>query len=463
MATENTKPAENKMGVMPVNKLLISMSLPMVASMLVQALYNIVDSVFVAQIGENALTAVSMAFPMQTLLFATSVGVGVGLNALLSRALGQKDQKLADKSTVNALFLVAIAYLIFLFIGIFLVRPFYEIQTNDPEIIEHGVAYLQTAIVLSFGVYAQVIFERMLISTGRTKLSMTTQMIGAVINLVFDPIMIFGLFGCPAMGVRGAALATVLGQVVAATVAAIFNVKLNHEINIRLKGFRPDRMVIRQILSVGIPSMIMQAIGSVMVFGFNKILIYFSSTAVAVFGVYFKLNSMIFMPIFGLNNGMVPIVAYNYGAQNRKRMLKTIKYSIIYATAIMIIGLIIIELFPEKLLGFFNASDEMLAIGVPALRIICIHFIMAGPAIILSSVFQALAHGIYSMVISLIRQLIVLLPAAIILAIIAYPTRDVSLVWWSFVIAEIASLSTALIYYKRIYKNIISKIPEGAD
>ena len=463
MATENIKPAENKMGVMPVNKLLISMSLPMVASMLVQALYNIVDSIFVAQIGENALTAVSMAFPMQTLLFATAMGIGVGLNALLSRALGQKDQKLADKSAVNALFLTAIAYLIFLVIGIFLIRPFYEIQTSDPEIIEHGVAYLQTAIVLSFGVYGQIMFERMLISTGRTKLSMTTQMIGAVINLIFDPIMIFGLFGFPAMGVRGAALATVLGQVAAATVAVIFNVKLNHEININVKGFRPDRRVIRQILSVGIPSMIMQAIGSVMVFGFNKILIYFSSTAVAVFGVYFKLNSMIFMPIFGLNNGMVPIVAYNYGAQNRKRMLKTIKYSIIYATAIMIIGLIVIELFPEKLLGFFNASDEMLAIGVPALRIICLHFILAGPAIILSSVFQALAHGVYSMVISLIRQLIVLLPAAIILAVIAYPTRDVSLIWWSFVIAEVASLSTALIYYKRIYKNIISKIPEGAD
>ena len=252
MATENTRPAENKMGVMPVNKLLVSMSLPMVASMIVQALYNIVDSIFVAQIGERALTAVSMAFPMQTLLFATAVGVGVGLNALLSRALGQKDQKLADKSTVNALFLTAIEYLIFLFIGIFLVRPFYEIQTSDPEIIEHGVAYLQTVMVLSFGIYAQIIFERMLISTGRTKLSMTTQMIGAVINLIFDPIMIFGLFGCPAMGVRGAALATVLGQVVAATIAAIFNVKLNHEINIRLKGFRPDRTVIRQILAVGV-------------------------------------------------------------------------------------------------------------------------------------------------------------------------------------------------------------------
>lgn len=451
------------MGVMPVNKLLLSMSLPMVASMLVQALYNIVDSIFVAKINEGALTAVSYAFPMQTLLFAAAVGVGVGLNALLSRALGQKNQKLVDKSTVNALFLVAAAYVIFLFIGIFLVRPFYEIQTNDEAIIGYGVEYLQTVMILSFGVFAQVIFERMLISTGRTKLSMTTQMIGAVINLILDPIMIFGLAGFPALGVRGAALATVIGQVVAAIVAIIFNVRLNKEININLRGFRPDGKVIRQILAVGIPSMIMQAIGSVMVFGFNMVLGFFTETAVAVFGVYFKLNSMIFMPIFGLNNGMVPIVAYNYGANNRKRMLKAIKYSIIYATILMLVGMLLIELLPDMMLGFFNASDDMLAIGVPALRIICLHFVLAGPAIILSSTFQALAHGIYSMIISLIRQLIVLLPAAIILAVIAYPTRNVSLIWWSFLIAEFASLSTALLFYKRIYGNIISKIPDGRD
>lgn len=456
--------AENKMGTMPVNKLLITMSLPMMASMLVQALYNVVDSIFVARIGEDALTAVSMAFPMQTLLFASAIGTGVGLNALLSRSLGQKNQELADKSTVNAMFIEAIAFVIFFFVGLFLSRPFYNIQNAGDVITNYGVEYLQTIMMLSFGVYAQVLFERMLISTGRTKYSMITQMIGAVTNLILDPIMIFGLLGFPALGVRGAAIATVIGQCVAATVAIIFNVKINTDINIRLKGFRPDAKVIGTILSVGIPSMIMQAIGSVMTFGFNKILIYFSTTAVAVFGVYFKLNSIIFMPIFGLNNGMVPIVAYNYGAENRKRMLDTIKYSAIYATVLMIIGMVLLETIPDKLLMLFSASEEMLAIGVPALRIICVHFVLAGPAIILSSTFQALGYGIFSMFISLIRQLIVLLPAAIILAMIAWNTTgDVNLVWWSFVIAEIASLSTAVLFFRHLYKKVIVNIPLGSE
>ncbi|MBQ3425777.1 MAG: MATE family efflux transporter [Clostridia bacterium] len=456
--------AENKMGTMPVNKLLITMSLPMMASMLVQALYNVVDSIFVAMIGEDALTAVSMAFPMQMLMFASAIGTGVGLNALLSRSLGQKNQELADKSTVNAMFIEAIAFVIFFFVGLFLSRPFYNIQNAGEVITNYGVEYLQTIMMLSFGVYAQVLFERMLISTGRTKYSMITQMIGAVTNLILDPIMIFGLLGFPALGVRGAAIATVIGQCVAATAAIIFNVKVNTDINIQLKGFRPDAKVIGTILSVGIPSMIMQAVGSVMTFGFNKILIYFSTTAVAVFGVYFKLNSIIFMPIFGLNNGMVPIVAYNYGAENRKRMLDAIKYSAIYATALMIVGLILLEAIPDKLLMLFSASDDMLAIGVPALRIICIHFIFAGPAIILSSTFQALGYGIFSMFISLIRQLLVLLPAAIILAVIAWHTSgDVNLVWWSFVIAEISSLSTAIIFFRHLYKKVIVNIPVGSE
>ncbi|MBR0366183.1 MAG: MATE family efflux transporter [Clostridia bacterium] len=456
--------AENKMGTMPVNKLLITMSLPMMASMLVQALYNVVDSIFVAKIGEDALTAVSMAFPMQMLLFASAIGTGVGLNALLSRALGQKNQELADKSAVNAMFIALIAFIISFFVGLFLSRPFYNIQHAGDVITNYGVEYLQTVMMFSFGLYGQVLFERMLISTGRTNYSMITQMIGAVTNLILDPIMIFGLLGFPALGVRGAAIATVIGQCVAAVVAIIFNVKINSDINIRIKGFRPDRQVIATILSVGIPSMIMQAIGSVMTFGFNKILIYFSTTAVAVFGVYFKLNSIIFMPIFGLNNGMVPIIAYNFGAENRTRMLKTIKYSAIYATLLMTIGLILLETIPDKLLMLFSASDEMLAIGVPALRIICLHFVLAGTAIVLSSVFQALGYGIFSMFISLIRQLIVLLPAAIILAVIAWRTNgDVTLVWWSFVIAEIASLSTALLFFRHLYKKVILEIPEGVE
>lgn len=452
------------MGVMPVNKLLITMSLPMMASMLVQALYNVVDSIFVAKIGEDALTAVSMAFPLQMLLFASSIGIGVGLNALLSRSLGEKNQELADKSTVNALFIGGISFLIFFFVGLFFTRPFYEIQHAGDAITEYGVEYLQTVMMLSFGVTAQILFERMLIATGRTKHSMITQMTGAVTNLILDPIMIFGLMGFPALGVRGAAIATVIGQCVAAVLAIIFNLKINVDINIRFKGFRPERKVVNAILSVGIPSMIMQAISSVMVFGFNKVLIYFSTTAVAVFGVYFKLNSIIFMPIFGLNNGMVPIVAYNYGAQNRTRMLKTIKYSAIYATAIMTGGLIILELIPGKLLMLFSASPEMLEIGVPALRIICLHFVLAGAAIVLSSVFQALGRGIFSMLISLIRQMLVLLPAAIILAVIAWHTTgDVMPVWWSFVIAEFASLTTALLFFRYLYKKVIVKIPLGKE
>lgn len=456
--------AENKMGTMPVNKLLITMSLPMMASMLVQALYNVVDSIFVAKIGEDALTAVSMAFPMQMLLFASAIGTGVGLNALLSRALGQKNQELADKSAVNAMFIELISFIIFFFVGLFLSRPFYNIQHAGDVITNYGVEYLETVMMFSFGLYAQVLFERMLISTGRTNYSMITQMIGAVTNLILDPIMIFGLLGFPALGVRGAAIATVIGQCVAAIIAIIFNIKINSDINIRIKGFRPDKQVIATILSVGIPSMIMQAIGSVMTFGFNKILIYFSTTAVAVFGVYFKLNSIIFMPIFGLNNGMVPIIAYNYGAENRTRLLKTIKYSAIYATLLMTIGLILLEAIPDKLLMLFSASDEMLAIGVPALRIICLHFILAGTAIVLSSVFQALGYGIFSMFISLIRQLIVLLPAAIILAVIAQHTSgDVTLVWWSFVIAEVASLTTALLFFKYLYKKVIVNIPQGVE
>ncbi len=454
---------ENKMGTMPVNKLLISMSLPMMISMLVQALYNVVDSIFVAQICEDALTAVSMAFPLQTLLIASATGTGVGLNALLSRSLGQKNQKMVNKTAVNGLFIGLIAYFIFLMIGIFGVSPFYIVQTgaNSP-ITSYGIEYLQCVMIFSFGMYTQMLFERLLISTGRTMYSMITQLIGAIINIILDPIFIFGKFGMPAMGVRGAAIATVLGQCIAAVLAIIINLKKNDDITISFKGFRPDTNVIKTILSVGIPSMIMQAIGSVMVFGFNNILHMFSETAIAVFGVYFKLNSIVFMPIFGLNNGMVPIVSYNYGAQNRTRMMRTVKYSIIYACVIMFIGLAVVELIPDKLLLLFNASEQMLAIGVPALRIICMSFAFAGIAIVISSLCQALGHGVFSMMISLIRQLIVLLPAAFILAMIGRANgNDVSFVWWSFNIAEIASLATSLFFFRRLYNKVIAKVSKG--
>lgn len=463
---EMSKNSADKMGSMPVSKLLISMSLPMMISMLIQALYNVVDSIFVAMINENALTAVSMAFSMQTLMVAVVGGIGVGINALLSRSLGEKNKKLASLAATNGIFLGVIAYILFLIVGLFLVKPYYVFQTGDAasQITQYGTEYLVCVLVCSFGMVLQMLFERLLISTGRTLYSMITQATGAVINIIFDPILIFGWWIFPKMGVLGAAAATVLGQCVAAVLAIIFNIRLNHDISLSFSKFRPDKSTIKTILSVGVPSMIMQAIGSVMTFTFNKILIWFSSTAVAVFGVYFKINSIVFMPVFGLNNGMVPIVAYNYGARNRNRMMKTVKYSIIYAVTLMSIGTAIIEIIPDKLLLMFNASQMMLAIGVPALRIICACFPFAGCAIVLSSLFQALGHGVYSMMVSLVRQLFVLIPSAFVLAYIGKTMGDnVNFIWWSFIIAEVFAITLSIVFFKRLHKKEIAPIPEGAE
>lgn len=428
---------ENKMGVMPVNKLLMNMSLPMMISMLVQALYNVVDSIFVSRIDENALTAVSMAFPIQSLMIALGAGTGVGVNALLSRSLGEKDYDRVNKAAGNGIFLAGINYLVFLLVGILVTTPFYLSQTKDAQILSYGQQYLTIICCCSFGMYGQFIFERLLQSTGRTFYTMITQSIGAIINIILDPIFIFGYFGVPKMGVAGAAIATVIGQIVAGTIALVINIKKNDEIQLRLKGFRPDGKIIARIYEVGIPSIIMQAIGSVMTYGMNRILIVFSSTAVAVFGVYFKLQSFIFMPVFGLNNGMVPIIAYNYGAGKKDRLIKTLKLSIIYAVGLMLLGVIIFQLFPAPLFALFDASETMLAIGIPALRIISLSFIFAGFCIVCGSLFQALGNGVYSMVVSIARQLLVLLPVAYLLSL----SGKVEAVWWAFPIAEIVSLS----------------------
>ena len=451
---EMTQSAENKMGIMPENKLLLSMSLPMMASMLVQALYNIVDSIFVARISENALTAVSLAFPLQTLMIALGGGMGVGVNALLSKALGEKDYKLVNKVANNGVFLSVVNALIFVLIGVFAVKPFYLSQTSDVEIVTHGVVYLSIVCCCSIGIYTQFIFEKLLQSTGNTFYTMITQATGAIINLILDPILIFGLFGLPELGVAGAAIATVSGQVVAGILAIVINEKKNHEVNVSLKGFKPCGNTIKRIYIVGVPSIIMQSIGSIMVYGMNKILMAFSSTAAAVFGIYFKLQSFIFMPIFGLNNGMVPIIAYNYGARHRKRMTKTIKLSVAYAVAIMAVGTLVFQLIPDKLFMLFDASEHMLSMGVPALRIISLHFIIAGFCIVAGSVFQALGNAVYSMINSICRQLVVLLPAAYILARIG----GVNYVWWSFPIAELMSLIMSVIFMVKIYKDIISKV-----
>lgn len=445
---------ENKMGVLPINKLLITMSLPMMASMLVQALYNIVDSIFVSRVAEDALTAVSMAFPLQMLMIALAGGTGVGINAILSRALGEKEFDKANKTAVNGIFLSVISYLLFLVIGLTVVKPFYMSQTTDPEIIEYGVQYLTIVLTCSFGIFGQFIFERLLTSTGRTLYTMITQGTGAIINLIMDPILIFGLLGAPKMGVAGAAIATIIGQIVAAVLACIFNIKKNPDIHISFKGFKPDGKLIGNIYKIGVPSIIMQSIGSLMVYIMNKILIGFSSTAVAVFGVYFKLQSFVFMPVFGLNNGMIPIVAYNYGAEKKDRMMKTWKLAWIYATAIMVAGVAVVEAIPGVLLGFFDASAEMTAMGTVALRIIGIHFPIAAYCIVTGSMFQALGVSVYSMIVSIMRQIVVLIPAAYLLSLLG----NVDYVWWSFPIAEVMSAAVTTLFFKRIYEKTIKHI-----
>lgn len=441
---------ENKMGTMPVNKLLISMSLPMIISMLVQAMYNIVDSVFVAQISENALTAVSLAFPLQNLMIAFAGGTAVGVNALLSRSLGEKNQDHVNQTAVNSVFIFLVTAVIFMIAGLTLSNLFFNVQTTNTEIVNAGTQYSMIIVGCSIGLFCQFLFERLLQATGRTLFTMVTQGLGAIINIILDPIFIFGLCGFPKMGVAGAALATITGQIIACLLALFFNLKFNHDIHFKFKRFRPNAHIVKQIYSVGIPSIIMQSIGSVMTFGMNTILITFSTTATAVFGVYFKLQSFVFMPVFGLNNGMIPIIAYNLGAKQKKRMFDTIKLAMIYATGMMIIGVIFFETIPQTLLGFFNASEAMIKIGTPALRIIAIHFIFAGFSIVCSATFQAVGKGTYSLLTSLIRQLLVLLPCAYVLSL----TGNLDLIWLCFPIAEIFSAVTSFILMKRTRRHL---------
>ena len=453
MTEEKAMQPENKMGSMPVDRLLITMSLPMMISMLVQALYNIVDSIFVSRINEYALRAVSLAFPIQSLMIAVAVGTGVGINAFLSRTLGEKDFKKANTIAVNGIFIELVSYVIFVLVGIFVSRPFFASQTVIPEVREYGVVYLTVCCCASIGIFMQITFERLLQSTGRTMYTMITQGVGAVINLILDPILIFGLFGLPGLGVAGAAAATVIGQIAAAVLAVVLNLKANRELHISFRGFRPDMGLIGNIYKVRVPSIVMQAIGSVMTYGMNLILEAFGA-AQTVFGVYFKLQSFIFMPIFGLNNGMVPIIAYNFGAGSRERVVKTIKSSIAYAVGIMLVGLAVMEAFPAQLIGLFNASPELLEIGVPALRIICLSFCFAGYCIVVGSVFQALGNGVYSMIVSIARQLCVLLPVAWLFSL----SGNVDLIWWSFPIAELVSLNLSTFFLIRINRNVIRRI-----
>ncbi len=453
-----SKYTENKMGVMPVKQLIVSMSLPMMASMLVQALYNVVDSIFVAQIDESALTAVTLAFPLQNFMIALGSGTGVGMNALLSRSLGEKNFDRADRAANTTLMLTLINYIIFLFIGIFVAKPFLMSQTDDAKILEYGMSYVSIICCCSIGLFCQMTFERMLQSTGRTLYSMYSQMSGAIINIVMDPILIFGMFGLPKLGVAGAALATVFGQVVGSLIGLYCNKSLNPDIHLRTSLiFKPRADIVKEIYYVGVPSILMMSIGSLMTYAMNIILITFSTTATAVFGVYFKLQSFFFMPVFGLNNGLIPVLAYNFGAKKKKRIREALRFSMALAATIMIIGTITFQLIPDRLLGLFNASLEMINIGKPALRIISLSFPIAGICIAMGSVFQAFSESIYSLVVSVGRQLVVLIPAAWLLA----QTGNVNMVWWAFPIAEIASLILSGFFFKRVYGKKVHTLPEN--
>lgn len=449
----------NKLGTMPISKLIWNMSLPIIVSMLVQALYNIVDSVFVSRICEQALTAVSLAFPAQNLMIGLATGTAVGVNALMGRALGAGERERANHIATNGVFLAGVGFAICAILAAFFARMFFAAQTSIDYIVDNGATYLRICCCASLGLFAEIMFERLLQSTGRSILSMYTQGLGAIVNIILDPICIFVLN----MGVAGAAVATVIGQFCGCALALYFNLKKNHDIRLHFKGFRPHWKIIGQIYAIGLPSVVMVAIGSVMTFCMNKILIAYHSakeTAATAFGIYFKLNSFIFMPLFGLNNGVVSIIAYNYGAQHRRRMTETIKRSTIYASCIMLLGMSIFLSIPGTLLKIFDATDTLLTVGVPALRIISLSFCMAGASIALTSAFQALGKSLYSMIISIIRQLVFLVPLAYILARYGAGIGNDDLVWWSYPIAEIAALTVSLLFFRHMYKTLIAKLPE---
>ena len=453
---------ENKLGVMPITKLIWNMSLPIIASMLVQALYNIVDSWFVSRVSEQALTAVSLAFPAQNLMIGLATGTAVGVNALMGRALGAGLRERADKVANNGVFLAVVGFVISALLGLTCSDLFFRSQTQVESIIQMGNDYLRIVTIGSLGMFCQIMYERLLQGTGRSILSMYTQGLGAIINIILDPIFIFGL----KMGVAGAAVATIIGQFCGCALAIYFNHKKNTDITLSLRGFRPNWRLIGEIYAIGLPSVIMIAIGSVMTFLMNKILITYHAaheTAATAFGVYFKLNSFIFMPIFGLNNGVIPIVAYNYGAQNRRRMMATIKRSALYACCILVFGTGLFWAIPDTLLRLFDASDVMLAAGVPALRIISLSFCMAGACIALGSSFQALGKSMYSMVTSIVRQLVFLIPIAYVLARYGASVGNSDLVWWCYPLAEIFSLTLTLVFFSRMYKTIIAPLPEGHE
>ena len=448
---------ENKMGTMPIGKLLFTMAAPLVISMLVQAFYNIVDSIFVSRYSDAALQAISYAFPAQNLMIGFATGAGVGVNALLSRSLGEKNVKKANAVAENGVFVAMVSAVLFALFGFFGAEAFIAFQTKTPDVIKAGGEYLSICTIFSFGIFGEIMYERLMQSTGKTIYTMYTQGIGAIINIILDPIFIFGYFGFPAMGAKGAAIATVAGQIVAFLLGIIFNQIFNKEIRLNLLRFKPSLKIIGGIYSIGLPSIIMMSIGSVLTTSLNKILNGFDKIgdiAASVYGVYFKLQSFAFMPIFGINNGVIPIIAYNYGARKKDRLLKTVRLSVAVIVSIMVVALLVMQLMPRTLLGLFDAKDEMMSIGIAALRTISLSYIFAGVCIALTSVFQALGKGNYALIMSITRQLVVLLPAAYLLSL----TGNVNAIWWAYPIAEVASVIACAILFIRLYQKTIKPI-----
>ena len=456
MSKRNNTPSsgENKMGTMPIGRLLINMALPLMISMLVQAMYNVVDSIYVSRISESAVTALSLAFPVQNLLIGFSTGIGVGVNAFLSKSLGEGDRERANRSAGNGFFLVAIVVLGFAIFGAFFSRPYFEMQSTVTETIEGGTSYLSIISIFSLGLFVQVLCERLLQGTGRAFESMIVQLVGAVTNIVLDPVFIFGFFGIPAMGVAGAAIATVTAQWLAALLALYLNHVHNHDLHLSFQYMKPHAQVIRPILAVGVPSIIMMGIGSVMTFGMNQILQGFTETATGVFGIYFKLQSFFFMPVFGINNATISIIAFNYGARSPKRIVETLKKATLSAFVIMLLGVFSFQVFPDQLLGIFNPSADFLVMGRGALRVISLSFPLAAVGIALGGSFQALGNGLYSTYTALCRQLIVLLPAAYLLSL----SGNVNLVWWSFPIAELASFIVSILLFVKLYRQKVKPL-----
>ena len=445
---------ENKMGVMPVGKLLVNMALPMIISMLVQALYNVVDSIYVSQISESAVTALSLAFPVQNMQIGFAVGIGVGVNSLLSKSLGQKDQEAANRAAGNGMVLMLIVTAAFMLFGIFGVRPYYEMQSDVAETVEGGIAYSRICCLFTLGVFMQILGERLLQSTGRTVLTMIAQSTGAIVNIILDPILIHGWFGLPAMGVAGAAWATVIGQWVGAAMALYFNEKYNPEVQFGKRYAKLDGLTVKQILTVGVPSIVMNSIGSIMNFSMNQILQGFTETATSVFGIYFKLQSFFFMPLFGINNATISIIAYNYGARKPDRMLKTLKLAAGAGLCLMLCGLVVFQLAPDLLLGMFNPSDTFLEIGRSCLRIISLSFPLASICIVLGASFQALGNGIYTTITSICRQMLVLLPVAYLMSL----SGNVNMVWLAYPIAEVVSGAATAFFFLRIYRQKIKPL-----